>query len=68
MINSIRQFSFRGRMGNRGAVGFAVAFIVLPLLGIVGAGLTTGGAAVGLLAGSLALLLLGFTVGLFLLE
>lgn len=68
MINSIREGSFRSRMGNRGAVGFAVAFIVLPLLGFVGAALTAGGAAVGLMFASIALLVLGFTMGLFLLE
>lgn len=55
-------------MGNRGAVGFAVAFILLPLLGFAGATLVSGGAAVGLAAASLALLALGFTLGLFLLE
>lgn len=55
-------------MGNRGPVVFAVLFVVLPLLGLLGAFFLTGGGGVALAMGALALLLLGFTVGLFLVE
>ena len=55
-------------MGSRGPVVFAVLFVVLPLVGILAAFLLSGGAAVGLAMASLALLLVGFTLGLFLIE
>lgn len=52
----------------RGPVAFAIAFVVLPLLGILAAWFLPSGTAVGLAIASLALLMLGFTVGLFLIE
>lgn len=55
-------------MGSRGPVVFAVLFVALPLLGLLAAFLLSGGAAVGLAMGSVALLLTGFTLGLFLVE
>ena len=55
-------------MGSRGPVVFAVLFLVLPLLGILAAAFVAGTAGVGLTMASLGLLLVGFTLGLFLVE
>lgn len=51
----------------RGPLAFALLFVLLPLLGFLVAWAAPG-LAVGLVLASLMWLLLGFTVGLFLLE
>lgn len=55
------------RMG-RGPLAFTLVFVILPILGFLGAWFLGGGTAVALAVASLMLLGLGFTVGLFLLE
>lgn len=52
----------------RGPIAFALIFVLLPVLGILGAWLAPGSTSVGLVMGSLAWLVLGFTLGLFLLD